>query len=161
MVLVSCISWTCTCPTCLVRRLSMQTPTWRLSDRFVDARADDGCLCPTCVCRCTTLPITAMTFANGEEGSAGVSQNINVIYHAPASLQVFPPLSSPSGNCVLKEIHDNRGDKLRLINTSTTIGARTWSGRIEVSSPCGGICTAAKGRGVDPFFFQKKCRYGT
>lgn len=30
-------------------------------------------------------------------------------------------------------VYDARGDKLRLINTSTTIGARAWSARIEVS----------------------------
>ncbi|KAI9574329.1 hypothetical protein HD554DRAFT_1989914, partial [Boletus coccyginus] len=57
---------------------------------------------------CTTLSIAAMSLANGGEGSAGRSQAINVIYHAPASLQ------------------------LRLINTSTTIGARVWNARIEI-----------------------------
>ncbi|KAF8551725.1 hypothetical protein OG21DRAFT_1512411 [Imleria badia] len=59
---------------------------------------------------CATLPIAAMLVAKGRENSAGVSQSINVIYHAPASLD----------------------DKLRLINTSTTIGARAWSARIEI-----------------------------
>jgi len=59
---------------------------------------------------CTTLPIAAMSFANGGAGSAGVSQSINVIYHAPASL----------------------GDKLRLINTTTAVGTRTGSARIEI-----------------------------
>ncbi|KAF8138823.1 HotDog domain-containing protein [Boletus edulis] len=59
---------------------------------------------------CTTLPTAAMSFASGGSGSVGVSQSINVVYHAPASL----------------------GDKLRLINTSTAMGTRTWNGRIEI-----------------------------
>jgi acyl-coenzyme A thioesterase 13 len=40
-------------------------------------------------CRCTTLPIAAMSLVNGAASSGSVSQGINVIYHAPASLQVF------------------------------------------------------------------------
>lgn len=87
--------------------------------------------------RCTTLPIAAMSFANGGAGSAGVSQGINVIYHAPASLQVFFLFFFfLVGGRVLKWVHD-RGDKLRLINTSTTIGTRTGSARIEVSPSVG------------------------
>ena len=44
--------------------------------------------------RCSTLPTIALAFAQGGAGSPGVSQNINIIYHAPASLQVpFPPFS--------------------------------------------------------------------
>jgi len=47
--------------------------------------------------RCTTLPIAAMSLANGGAGLAGVSQAINIIYHAPASLQVFfLPLATAS-----------------------------------------------------------------
>ncbi|KAG9317767.1 hypothetical protein JVU11DRAFT_1985 [Chiua virens] len=59
---------------------------------------------------CTTLPIAAVSYANGGDGSPGVSQNIHIVYHAPAHL----------------------GDQLRLITTSTTIGRRTRSARIEV-----------------------------
>ncbi|KAF9226818.1 hypothetical protein BS17DRAFT_748980 [Gyrodon lividus] len=59
---------------------------------------------------CSTLPISAVSHARGGAGSPGVSQNINTLYHAPAS----------------------PGDKLRLINTSMTVGKRTMSARIEI-----------------------------
>ncbi|KAF8841575.1 hypothetical protein BDN67DRAFT_966993 [Paxillus ammoniavirescens] len=59
---------------------------------------------------CSTLPLVALSHVRGGDGSPGVSQNINTIYHAPASL----------------------GDELRLINTSTTIGRQTTSSRIEI-----------------------------
>jgi len=55
---------------------------------------------------CTTFPIAV----KGQLDDLGVSQNINVIYHAPASL----------------------GDKLRLINTSTAMGTRAWTARMEM-----------------------------
>ncbi|KAF9236192.1 HotDog domain-containing protein, partial [Melanogaster broomeanus] len=59
---------------------------------------------------CTSFTMAAMSHASGGSGTPGVSQSINTIYHAPASL----------------------GDKLRLINTSTSIGKRTTSARIEI-----------------------------
>ncbi|KIJ69826.1 hypothetical protein HYDPIDRAFT_78157 [Hydnomerulius pinastri MD-312] len=59
---------------------------------------------------CSTLPIAAMLHVGGGDGDPGLSQNIHTIYHAPAS----------------------PGDKLRLINTSITIGGRTTSARIEI-----------------------------
>ncbi|KAH7926796.1 hypothetical protein BV22DRAFT_1008275, partial [Leucogyrophana mollusca] len=59
---------------------------------------------------CSTLPVIALSHATDGIGKPGVSQGINTIYHAPASL----------------------GDKLRLINTSMTLGGRTMTARIEI-----------------------------
>ncbi|KAH7887415.1 HotDog domain-containing protein [Phlebopus sp. FC_14] len=74
-----------------------------------DGKIHGGCIIYL-VDICSTLPIAAISHAEGGSGSPGVSQNINTNYHAPASL----------------------GDKLRLINTSTTVDGRTASARIEI-----------------------------
>ncbi|KAI6040432.1 hypothetical protein EDC04DRAFT_1510653 [Pisolithus marmoratus] len=59
---------------------------------------------------CSTLPILALSHAQGGAGLPGVSQHIDMIFHAPASL----------------------GDKLKLITTTITIGGRTASSRIDL-----------------------------
>ncbi|KAI6135567.1 HotDog domain-containing protein [Pisolithus croceorrhizus] len=59
---------------------------------------------------CSTLPIIALLHAQGGSGDPGVSQQIDTIFHAPASL----------------------GDELKLITTSTTVGGRTTSARIDL-----------------------------
>lgn len=59
---------------------------------------------------CSTLPIMALSRAQGGEGLPGVSQHIDIIFHAPASL----------------------GDKLKLITTTITVGGRTASSRIDL-----------------------------
>ncbi|KAI6152415.1 hypothetical protein BKA82DRAFT_993367 [Pisolithus tinctorius] len=56
------------------------------------------------------LPIMALSHAQGGEGLPGVSQHIDIIFHAPASL----------------------GDKLKLITTTITVGGRTASSRIDL-----------------------------
>ena len=58
-------------------------------DVYVGLRDRKRSLMCAGVHRCTTLPIIAMSFAQGGTGSPGVSQNINITYHAPARLQVF------------------------------------------------------------------------
>ncbi|KAI6100148.1 hypothetical protein F5141DRAFT_1140585 [Pisolithus sp. B1] len=60
--------------------------------------------------RSSTLPIIALLHAQGGSGDPGVSQQIDTIFHAPASL----------------------GDELKLITTSTTVGGRTTSARIDL-----------------------------
>lgn len=50
----------------------------------------------------------------------------------PASIFFFTFFSFPLDP---KVGYDDRGDKLRLINTSTTVGRRVWNARIEVSLP--------------------------
>lgn len=59
---------------------------------------------------CSTLPIIAILHAQGGSGDPGVSQQIDTTFHAPATL----------------------GDKLKLITTSTTVGGRTASARIDL-----------------------------
>ncbi|EGO02137.1 hypothetical protein SERLA73DRAFT_120777 [Serpula lacrymans var. lacrymans S7.3] len=59
---------------------------------------------------CSTLAASAMSFAAGGTGNPGVSQTINTTYHAPASL----------------------GDRIKLINTSITIGGRTATASTEI-----------------------------
>ena len=54
------------------------------------------------------------------------------------------------GDRVLKWVRD-RGDKLRLVNTSTAIGTRTWCARIEVS-PGVGIISHCSGKRVEVLF---------
>ena len=44
---------------------------------------------------CSTLPVIALSHAQGGTGSPGVSQNINTVFHAPASLYVFLSRSFP------------------------------------------------------------------
>ncbi|KAH7912941.1 HotDog domain-containing protein [Hygrophoropsis aurantiaca] len=69
-----------------------------------------GCIMYLVDIRCSTLPVIAMSQATDGNGNPGVSQNINIIYHAPAS----------------------PGDELKLITTSTTMGARTMTASIEI-----------------------------
>ncbi|KIM57943.1 hypothetical protein SCLCIDRAFT_1218995 [Scleroderma citrinum Foug A] len=59
---------------------------------------------------CSTLPVIAMSHAQGGAGSPGVSQNISTVFHAPASL----------------------GDKLKLVTTSKTVGPHTASAQIDI-----------------------------
>ncbi|KAH8109507.1 HotDog domain-containing protein [Phellopilus nigrolimitatus] len=59
---------------------------------------------------CSTLPICALGKASGRNGIGGVSQVIDVIYHSPARV----------------------GERLRIINTTISIGARVMSARSEI-----------------------------
>jgi len=59
---------------------------------------------------CSTLALIALGIANTGEISPSVSQSLNIVYHSPAQL----------------------GDKLRLVNTTLTIGARAQSARTEI-----------------------------
>lgn len=75
----------------------------RLFHGFIPSKPRDAIVLLTCTlipCRCTTLPIAAMSLASGRAGLPGVSLNIDTIYHAPASLQVFScPSSSLFATC--------------------------------------------------------------
>jgi len=59
---------------------------------------------------CSSMPIIALSLANGGSGSGGVTQAMNMIYHSP----------TPSGEC------------LRIISTTLTMGARAMSARCEI-----------------------------
>ncbi|KAF9553277.1 hypothetical protein CPC08DRAFT_673420 [Agrocybe pediades] len=59
---------------------------------------------------CSTLALIALGIANTGELSPSVSQSLNIVYHSPAKL----------------------GDKLRLVNTTLTLGARALSARTEI-----------------------------
>ncbi|KAF8871375.1 HotDog domain-containing protein [Gymnopilus junonius] len=59
---------------------------------------------------CSTLALIALGMANTGEFSPSVSQSLNIVYHSPAQL----------------------GDKLRLVNTTLTLGARAHSARTEI-----------------------------
>jgi len=58
---------------------------------------------------CTSIALMALGMANGAF-SGSVSQSLNVVYHSPAAL----------------------GDKLRLVNTTLTLGSRAQSARTEI-----------------------------
>jgi len=59
---------------------------------------------------CSSLPILALTKVTTGKPILGVTSTINMMYHSPAVL----------------------GDKLRLVNTSMTIGSRAMSARTEI-----------------------------
>jgi len=59
---------------------------------------------------CSTLPIAAALSQDGEWGTAGVTQSIQVVYHSPAVV----------------------GTRLEIISHSVGIGARTMSARCEI-----------------------------
>jgi hypothetical protein len=82
--------------------------------------------------RCSSFAIHAFQIINAEGATdhpIPVSQSLNMIYHAPASLWVLlynlvvPCFTSIS----------SRGDRLRVINTTLTIGSRAFTARTEVS----------------------------
>ncbi|TFK44002.1 hypothetical protein BDQ12DRAFT_731952 [Crucibulum laeve] len=59
---------------------------------------------------CSTLCMAALSLTTTGNLNANVSQSLNIVYHSPAGL----------------------GDKLRLINTTLTLGARAHSARTEI-----------------------------
>ncbi|KAF8885788.1 hypothetical protein BD779DRAFT_658574 [Infundibulicybe gibba] len=59
---------------------------------------------------CSTLSLTALMLSSTGSVFPNVSQSLNVVYHSPAGL----------------------GDKLRLVNTTMTVGARALSARTEI-----------------------------
>jgi len=59
---------------------------------------------------CTTLCMLALSMTSSGELFPSVSQSLNVVYHSPAGL----------------------GDRLRLVNTTMTLGARAHSARTEI-----------------------------
>jgi len=59
---------------------------------------------------CSSLALIALNMSNTGEVSPSVSQSLNIVYHSPAQL----------------------GDKLRLVNTTLTLGARAQSARTEI-----------------------------
>ncbi|PPQ63157.1 hypothetical protein CVT24_005797 [Panaeolus cyanescens] len=59
---------------------------------------------------CSSFALLALGFASSGEVNPSVSQSLNLVYHSPAQL----------------------GDKLRIINTTLTLGARAQSARTEI-----------------------------
>ncbi|RDB19982.1 Acyl-coenzyme A thioesterase 13 [Hypsizygus marmoreus] len=59
---------------------------------------------------CSTLALTALSMSNTGDVYISVSQSLNIVYHSPAAL----------------------GDKLRIVNTTMTLGARAHSARTEI-----------------------------
>jgi len=59
---------------------------------------------------CSSLPLLALTQVTQGEPLLGVTSTINMVYHSPAVL----------------------GDKLRIVNTSMTVGSRAMSARTEI-----------------------------
>ncbi|KAF9463089.1 hypothetical protein BDZ94DRAFT_1260034 [Collybia nuda] len=59
---------------------------------------------------CSSLALTALSMANTGDTYSSVSQSLNVVYHSPAAL----------------------GDRIRLVNTTMTLGARAHSARTEI-----------------------------
>jgi len=59
---------------------------------------------------CSSFALIALNLESSGDPSLSVSQSLNIIYHSPAQL----------------------GDKLRIVNTTLTIGARAHSARTEI-----------------------------
>jgi len=60
---------------------------------------------------CTTMALSAFQLSSGMDGiGMNVSQTLNIIYHSPAAL----------------------GEKLRIVNTTLTVGGRTMSMRSDI-----------------------------
>ncbi|KAF8076883.1 HotDog domain-containing protein [Lyophyllum atratum] len=59
---------------------------------------------------CSTMALIALGMTNTGEVNGSVSQSLNVVYHSPAGL----------------------GDRLRLVNTTMTLGGRAQSARTEI-----------------------------
>ncbi|KDR84348.1 hypothetical protein GALMADRAFT_220121 [Galerina marginata CBS 339.88] len=59
---------------------------------------------------CSSLALLALSMANTGDVHPSVSQSLNIVYHSPAQL----------------------GDKLRIVNTTLTLGARAHSARTEI-----------------------------
>jgi len=59
---------------------------------------------------CSTLPLSVVMHREGRETFAGVSQTLNTVFHAPASL----------------------GTKLKIISTTISIGKRAMSCQAEI-----------------------------
>ncbi|KAF8841558.1 hypothetical protein BDN67DRAFT_901141 [Paxillus ammoniavirescens] len=61
---------------------------------------------------CSTMPIALLSLATIGKGDLGVSQSINILFHAPA-------------------VSDVR-DRLRIGSTTISLGSRTLSSRCEI-----------------------------
>jgi len=59
---------------------------------------------------CSTMALLALGMTNTGEIQGSVSQSLNVVYHSPAGV----------------------GDRLRLVNTTMTLGSRAQSARTEI-----------------------------
>ncbi|KAF8163831.1 HotDog domain-containing protein [Crassisporium funariophilum] len=59
---------------------------------------------------CSTLALAALSLESNGDLYPSVSQSLNIVYHSPAQM----------------------GDKLRLVNTTLTLGARAHSARTEI-----------------------------
>ncbi|KAG9317764.1 HotDog domain-containing protein [Chiua virens] len=59
---------------------------------------------------CSTMPIALLSLATTGKGDLGVSQSLNILYHAPA----VP------------------NDKLRIVSATITLGSRALSSRCEI-----------------------------
>ncbi|KAG5724081.1 Acyl-coenzyme A thioesterase 13 [Termitomyces sp. T112] len=59
---------------------------------------------------CSSMSITMLRLATSNEDEFSVSQSLNMVYHSPAGL----------------------GDRIRLVNTTLTIGGRVLSARTEI-----------------------------
>ncbi|KIJ69830.1 hypothetical protein HYDPIDRAFT_35288 [Hydnomerulius pinastri MD-312] len=59
---------------------------------------------------CSTMPIALLGLATTGHGELGVSQSINIMFHAPAMID----------------------DRLRIVSTTISVGSRTLSSRCEI-----------------------------
>ncbi|KZT29496.1 hypothetical protein NEOLEDRAFT_1056669 [Neolentinus lepideus HHB14362 ss-1] len=81
------------------------------SDMLNGARTMHGGCAAYLIDDCSSLPLAAHALATRVgSGTSGVSQALNVVYHAPALL----------------------GDKLRIVSTTIAVGARVMSARCEI-----------------------------
>ncbi|KIJ20496.1 hypothetical protein PAXINDRAFT_108621 [Paxillus involutus ATCC 200175] len=59
---------------------------------------------------CSTMPIALLSLATTGKGDLGVSQSLNILFHAPAMT----------------------GDRLRIVSTTISLGGRAQSSRCEI-----------------------------
>ena len=77
--------------------------------------------------RCSTLADIALCLHTTGKPGWNVSQSISTIYHSPAVLYVPYPTEA-----LLFFWQLRRGDELRIVNTTLTVGSRAVSCRTEV-----------------------------
>lgn len=89
---------------------------------------------PSFTLSCSSMPIALLNLATTGKGDLGVSQSLNIIYHAPAV--TFAPLFSRSTARSFESADTLtsffRGDRLRIVSTTIALGSRALSARCEV-----------------------------
>jgi acyl-coenzyme A thioesterase 13 len=87
-----------------------------------------GCLELKWMRSCSPMPIYILRASTGNTfGVFGVQQSLNIVFHSPGV-----PYGQMAHQLFFLLNHCVRGDKLRIVSTTLTLGSRARSGRCEV-----------------------------